>query len=590
MKKLLSLFVLLLTAQPLHAMPDMSSRFAALLQEQQLDGAVWTTLDDTGAAGVSNAQTRAPMQAGQRVHVGSIVKTVLAAGILRLATQHRLSLDMPVAHVLPGIRFDNPWETTDPVRIRHLLDHTAGLDDARFWHVFSARANADSPLAQAFPEGSGLLRVRCRPGSRTSYSNLGYTLLGMVIEAVTTQRYERYLDTQLLAPLGMRDSTFGFVTQHEDPRLAMGHFEHGVPQPAVTSYVRPAGQFTTTAADMGRFARFLMGDGRIDGQNMIDSALLRRMGEPAGTEAARAGLSVGYAQGLRKLDRHGRVAKCHGGNGVGFRAMLCLFPETGKAFFYAMNTDSETADYQRFDALLTQGPAAPAPALPRWETPRFDTRPWHGFYVPAPNRFHSLRLVDTLFGFVRLDGDGRVLRLHPFQGKQVVLSHAGRALFSAPDKLLPSHALLISAEGTRIVTTGTQTYEQITLGRLLFLWASAGAGVLGLAYLLVKGCARMAARRLSIRDPLLLPCAGAVALLLPVPLLYRQPMMQLGDMTSASIVLAVVTALLPLTMALGLGIALYRKRLGLDSVAMIAVLQGSLLLAAWDLLPLRLWA
>lgn len=590
MKKLLTLCALLLLALPLHATPGLSRQIAALLHEQHLDGAVWTTLDETGAAGLSNAQTRAPMRLDQRVHVGSVAKTLVAVGILRLVTERRLALDTPVTRILPGLRFDNPWEASDPVRIRHLLDHTAGLDDARFWHVFSARARADDPLALAFPEGSDLLRVRCRPGTRTSYSNLGYTLLGMAIEAVTGQRYERYLDAQLLAPLDMRDSTFEFVAQHADARLAMGHFEHGVPQPAVTSYVRPAGQFTTTAADMGRFASFLMSDGRVDGHQLVDPALLRQMGHPAGTEAARAGLEVGYAMGLRKLDRHGTVAYCHGGNGVGFRAMLCLFPSAHKAFFIAFNTDSETADYPRFDALLVRALLAPPPAAPRHDAPRLDSRPWHGFYVPAPNRFDSLRLLDTLFGFVRLDGDGTLLHLQPFQGKQVMLTHAGNGLFSAAEKVLPSHALLVAADGRRIVTTGTQTYEGVAPVRLLGLWASAGAGALGLAYLLVKGCARAAAGRLSVRDPLLAPCAGALALLLPLPLLYRQPMMQLGDMTAASVLLAVVTALLPVTMALGLGIGFYRRRLGMDSVAMVAVLQSSLLLAAWDLLPLRLWA
>jgi CubicO group peptidase (beta-lactamase class C family) len=589
LKKLLSLWALLLVALPLHATPGLSPQIAALLHEQHLDGVVWTTLDEAGAAGFSNARTRAPMRLEQRVHVGSVAKTLVAAGILRLVTERRLALDTPVARILPDIRFDNPWETSDPVRLRHLLDHTAGLDDARFWHVFSAKARADGPLALAFPAGSQLLRVRCRPGTRTSYSNLGYTLLGMAIEATTGQRYERYLDTQLLAPLDMRDSTFEFVAQHADSRLAMGHFEHGVPQPAVPSYVRPAGQFTTTAADMGRFARFLMGDGKVNGRDFIDPTLLRQMGEPAGTEAANAGLAVGYALGLRKLDRHGRVAKCHSGNGVGFRAMLCLFPEARKAFFYAVNTDSETADYQRIDALFVRALALP-PAPPAQSVAvALDIAPWLGVYVPSPNRFDTMLLADTLFGFVRLTSDDSVIQLRPFQGQQVVLTHVGSGLLQAPDKALPSHALVAAAVGTRLLTNGTQTYQQVPLARMLGLWTSAGAGVLGLVVVLVRGSARLAARRLSRRDPLLAPYAGTLALLLPLPLFYRQSLLQLGDMTAASVLLAAVTALLPIALCIGLAVSLRRKQLGADTIAMLAVLQAALLLATWGLLPLRLW-
>lgn len=586
----------MLLAMPLRAAPHanaagLESRIASLLHAQRLEGAVWTTLDTHGAAGVSDARSGAPMRPDHRVQVGSIAKTLLAAGILRLVSEGRLALDMPVAAVLPAMAFDNPWQAADPVRIRHLLDHTSGLDDVHFWQVFTTRAQADAPLAAAFPAGSGLLRVRHRPGTRYAYSNMGYTLLGMAIEAVTQQRYERYLDAALLAPLGMHDSTFGFVTQSADPRLAMGHFERGAAHPAVPSYVRPASQFTTTAADMGRFARFLMGDGSIGGRRFIDPALLRRMGEPAGTEAARAGLQVGYGLGLRRFDRHGVVAKCHGGSTVGFKAMLCLFPEVREAFFIAFNTDNESADYQRFDALLAGAlvPAAPAPApgVP----PPFDARPWEGLYVPAPNRFDTLRFIDTVFGFVRVRGDGTALRLDPFQGPAINVSHVGDALFRAPGKVLPSHALLVSAEGRRVLATGTQSHERVPLAYLVSLWLSVGAGLLALAYIVLKGLATLARRRMTFRDPLAAPLAGTLALLLPLPLFLRQSFLQLGDLTVASALLAFVTAALPVTMVLGLAIA-WRNKAGslVDRVAMAAALQLAIVLAAWGLLPLRLWA
>lgn len=580
-----------LISTPLHAVPDLTPRIAALLREQRLDGAVWTTLDAQGAAGVSDVRSGKPMRIDQRVHVGSIAKTLLAAGILRLISERRLSLDTPVSTLLPGLEFDNPWNASDPVRIRHLLDNTSGLDDARFWHVFSMKAHADAPLAAAFPKGSGLLRSRYRPGARFSYSNMSYTLLGMVIEAIVKQRYERYLDAALLAPLGMHDSTFTFITQDGDARLAMGHFENGITHPAAPSYVRPAGQFTTTATDMARFARFLMSDGSVGGKPFIDTALLHRMGEPIGTEAARAGLKVGYGLGLRRLDRHGATAKCHSGNTIGFRAMLCLFPETQQAFFIAINTDSETADYHRFDALFIQAltPAVPAPAPS--VASAVDTQAWDGFYVPSPNRFDSLRFVDTVFNFMHVSSEEGSLRLKPFQSAAIELSHVGNSLFKAPGKLLASHALLTSAEGTRVISNGTQSYEKIPLMRLLPLWISVAAGVLGLSTILMMAIIRLAMRRLSFQEPLLAPFAGALALLLPLPFFYRQSFLQLGDLTLASGLLAVATAVLPVVMLIGLVMSLRRKTIkSAESAAMLAVLQLTVVLAAWRLLPLRLWA
>ena len=197
---------------------DVAADIAAELQRQGLQGAVWSTVlangkVKLGAAGIKDSRGGQPIGVDDRVQVGSVAKTLVATGILRLVTEGRLTLDAPVAGLVSGVAFDNPWAASDPIRVRHLLDQTAGLDDARIAHVFSVTADADMPLAEAVAAGQPLLRVRSRPGTRHSYSNIGYTLAGMVIEAVTGTRYEHYLATHLLQPLGMHDSTFAFTTQ-----------------------------------------------------------------------------------------------------------------------------------------------------------------------------------------------------------------------------------------------------------------------------------------------------------------------------------------------------------------------------------------
>ena len=132
--------------------PDLSASMAAELRRQDLQGAVWSTVltDSTvtlGAAGIKDASVGTRINVEDRVQVGSVAKTLIAAGILRLATEGRLTLDARVTDLVSGIRFDNPWSASDPIRVRHLLDHTAGLDDARIAHIFSKTATADMPLA-----------------------------------------------------------------------------------------------------------------------------------------------------------------------------------------------------------------------------------------------------------------------------------------------------------------------------------------------------------------------------------------------------------------------------------------------------------
>lgn len=584
----------LLSATPLRA------DIGRALAEEGLAGAVWAIVDADGtvhtdATGLADVRSGRSMRAGDRVQVGSIAKTVLATGVLRLASEGRLAPDMRVADVLPDVAFDNPWEATDPVRLRHLLDHTAGLDDMRLWQLFSLKPGPDTPLARAFEGDVRRLRVRSRPGSRFSYSNTGYALLGRMIESVAGQRYEHYLDTRLLRPLGMHDSTFGFVSQqgrHADPRLAMGHFERGVAQAAVPLYLRPAAQFTTTAADMARFAQFLLGDGRVDGRAFIEPALMQARGHATGTEAARTGLRAGYALGLAVRDRDGAAGLCHGGDTVGFRAMLCVYPPQRRAFFVAFNADVEGADYARIRALLVDalGVATPAAAV---AAPTVDLDAWRGFYVPAPNRFATFAWLDTVFGFVHAARDGDNLRLRSLQSPPLVLEPVGGALLRAPGRTLASHALVMAADGSRVIATDFQSYARIGTSRLAALWASLAAGALGLLYVLTVGLVRILRRRAWRDDPLRAPWFGVVALALPVPLFARQTFLQLGDLTLASGALALVTATLPLAVLVGLGMQVRKGRphvSATDALALIAVMQGFAVLAAWGMMPVRLWA
>jgi CubicO group peptidase (beta-lactamase class C family) len=565
------------------------------LREERLVGAVWATVGpdsgvSLGAAGRRRADRPEPLAATDRVQVGSVTKTLLATGILQLVTERRLRLDAPVTAYLPHLTVENPWAASRPLLLRHLLDHTSGLDDARLWQLFNAEPRPNTPLAAGFDPDRLRLVLRRPPGERFSYSNTGYGLLALIIEAVTGERYETYLDARLLRPLGMANSTFHFVTQSgpgADPRLAMGHFEEGALAPAVPTYLRPAMQFTTTAADMARFARFLMSDGKVAGRPLVDARLLRAMGTPAGTQAARAGLQVGYRLGLSIRDRHGVVGRCHAGNTVGYRAMFCIYPEQRKAFFVAMNADNEDADYARLDSLviatlrLTPSPAAPVRAT------TLDTQRWEGTYVISPARFEMFAYIDVVLDFVRVRADGGRIVLAPFQGSPTALDPMGGPLFRAPGRTLPSHVLLSTERGAAL-SNGLSTYERVSLWWMVPLWASLMAGVLGILYVLLFGLYRAARGRLRPADPLFAPFVVTLAACIAGVLLWRQPVLQLGDLTAANVFLAVATGALPIAAALGLWRA--GRTSWLDSVALAAVLQWTLILAVWGLLPLRLWA
>lgn len=569
------------------------------INNEGLVGVVWSTTTPEkitiGASGLAEAKKRKPLTAQSKVQTASIVKTFIATGILRLVTEGKLTLDTPVAEILPSINFDNQWSPRDPVRVRHLLDHTSGLDDARLWQIMSMNAQPKAMLKVGLSQNS--LLVRSRPGSRLSYSNIGYTLAGMVIEQVTGQNYEDYLDQHLLQPLEMYSSTFNFVSQvgpYKDPALAMGHFENGVSQAALPMYLRPAGQFTTSAYDMALFAKFLMGNGKIGDHVFIHHELLKAMATPTTTDAVSAGLiDVGYGLGLSNRDRHNVVGKCHSGSTIGYKANFCLFPEQQKAFFIAFNADVETANYKQFDNLLIEAlninkkrptTQAQAPA---------NIHDWQGIYVLAPSRFESFAYLDYVLHFVTVSWNEQALVFSPFQSATKYLHPVGGNLFRAEDKVRTSHVLVTLDDGRRGISDGFRTYQQLSVWQIVPIWLSVIAGLSGLVWIIMYGVVCTLKRQLSYSSMMFVPFLSTLLLFLPVPFFFGQSFMALGDMTLASLILTVVTALLPIAMIFGLWRSFYSTHTPvlklLNRFALFCVLQWCCVLAIWGLMPIRLW-
>ena len=585
------------------ATEDLDDALERTMSEQSLTGMVWSIVrgngeTTVGSAGVSDSETADRLSPDTRVHVGSLTKTLLATGILRLATEGRIDLDERAIHYLADLFPRDAPEGFSDITVRHLLDHTAGLSDAHMWQLFSERADPDAPLSAAFPHPSSQLQVRAQPGSRFSYSNMGYTLLGMIVESVVGERYETYLDENLLAPLGMDDSTFGFTTQagaHVDRRLAWGHVDDGSKYVASATFLRPAAQFTTTAIDLARFARFLMSDGAIEGRPFIEEPLMRSRAVPFGTEAADAGLIAGYALGLGRRDRNGVVGYCHGGNIVGFVAMLCVFPDENKAYAYSVNTDSETADYEQLNRLFIEELDVSPARTPRRQETDADMSDWFGRYVLSPNRFQMFEYLDIVFGAIRVYEKDDDLVLTSMQRGDRVLTPVGSRLFAADDRATTSHAFFRGSNGEYLVSDGFVTFEKTSTVYLFAQWISIVLGIAGLAWIFVAGSISLARNRSGfLKRPEAPAYFASILLFAPIPFFFAQSFMALGDITVASSLLAIVTFVLPTGMLATLLLTRTTwKSVRMDlfnGAAAALALQWCVMLAIAGLLPFRLWA
>ena len=580
------------------ATPDLTGTIEKILESEKLAGIVWSTVSDgqmeLGSAGFSHLGSKTRMLPSQRVHVGSVTKTVLAVGVLRLITQGELALDSNVELLLPQLAFANPWRNSSPITVGNLLEHTAGLDNIRMWQLLSTKPTADTPLESAFPSSDdSLLRVRSEPGTQYSYSNMGYTLLGMVIEAVVGERYEDYLDENLLQPLGMTDSTFTFVSQQgprADPGLAMGHFEDSVSQAAIPGYLRPAGQYTTTAEDMGKFSAFMLGDGQLGGDIFVNSELMEDLGRSRTTDVARAGLGVGHGLALARRDRHGVVGLCHPGTTIGFRAYTCLFPEQGKSFFYAINADIEAADYEQLNALFIRALNIEKTTVENSVSRNIDLSAWQGVYLPSPNNMAQFELIDKLFNFWFLDWQDDHFVVKSLQSSDRELIPLGQNLLRATDRTIASHVLMTSDSRGMLVSDSFLTYQKTSQYVLLAYWASLLAGLTALGYIVLVTLGRLALGQFFRSRILLLPFLNLLAFSIPAGLYYQQAFLQFGDFTAASASLAIVSGLLPVSALIALIMDGRSRGAATDVLALIFLLQWCAVLYYWNMLPLIFWA
>lgn len=102
-----------------------------------------------GGLGLANVAAQRSVTAHTRFRIGSVTKTFVVVGLLQLIEQSKLHLNDEVHKIAQKIPIDNPWEATDPVRVVHLLEHTAGFDGMRINHVYNSTPT--DPHGAAWP-------------------------------------------------------------------------------------------------------------------------------------------------------------------------------------------------------------------------------------------------------------------------------------------------------------------------------------------------------------------------------------------------------------------------------------------------------
>jgi CubicO group peptidase (beta-lactamase class C family) len=385
------------------------------------------------AYGLADRAFDVPNTPETKFRLGSVTKPFTAAAILLLETRGQLSVDDPVARYLPN--WPVAWAG---VTVRHLLTHTAGLPRLTIaWSLSDVSGLSRSSVPQRPPSildlavpAERLQPLDFTPGESFAYSNIGYVVLGEIIERVSGKPYGTFLQDELFLPLGMTR------TGAEDPRAIERQLARGYARVDTVlteagyvdlRLVGGAGALYSTIDDL------LLWDGALATGRPLPASAQQRMFTPERAD---------YALGWWVQSRFGRRVQWHRGNVQGFVSIIVRYPDD--ELFLAVESNTEGTQVLAIANEL----AAMAFGLP-YEVPRerFVASLDLKLFEAYSGRYTNLEDANDAFIF-RRDG-GRLLMesLEPGAWSFEVFAESPTQLFA---RVIEWEAKLVVDEGGRV--------------------------------------------------------------------------------------------------------------------------------------------
>jgi CubicO group peptidase (beta-lactamase class C family) len=320
--------------------------------------------------GFAHLDRRVPAAADTIYSICSISKLFTGISVMQLRDQERLRLHAPVQNYLPWFSIKQSYQDSAPIALAGILTHSSGLpreSDFPYWtaaegYPFPSRAQIIERLAEQ--------ETLYPADTYSQYSNLGWTLAGEVVSAVSGQPYDTYVEENVLKPLGLQDTTPELPEAHKNNRLATGYTAQrrdGTRTPVPFYVVRgmaPAYGFASTVEDLARFASWQFRLLERGGTEVIAATTLREMHRvhwmDPGSESTH-----GWAFNVSR--RNGKTFVGHGGNCPGYRSQLLMSPSDKVAVIFLTNGQgTNTGRYARavFD-LVTPALTRKREASPR---------------------------------------------------------------------------------------------------------------------------------------------------------------------------------------------------------------------------------
>src|ERR1041385_8174881 len=366
-----AVLLLLLATSAFAADSNLDTRLAQIFKERKIPGATVEIVENgvvTFAKGYGYADVakKIPATADTPFRAGSISKSTTSIAMMTLVEQHKLSLDAPIATLVPDVHFVNRWESTDPVRLAHLLEHTTGwpdistpvlAQDGKGWTTLQGLQFMDREFVS-----------RWKPGRLTGYCNAGPAVAAHALERVTGQTFEQYVREQVLRPMGMATADFD-LTPELASRIAKSYEPGGEETPYQYIILPPAGSLNISARELAQLVRFYIDEGTIDGRRILSPESIARIERGETNLGAKFGFTNSYGLGNAIFPDGGVTFRGHNGSIVSFTSVLGYNRRTRSGYVLMANggegVDFATPAARAIQAYLTRGGALAPPPTER---------------------------------------------------------------------------------------------------------------------------------------------------------------------------------------------------------------------------------
>ena len=351
------------------------------LQENGVVGSSFLLVHDNAIVtqefyGLSDLEKRQPVDSETIFHWASITKTFTGIAIMQLRDRGLLGLDDPIVKYLPELRqVHDAYGDISDITIRQLMSHSSGFRDPTWpwrehdWQPFEPARWEQ--LVAMFP----YTEILFKPGSRYGYSNLGVIFLGRVIEQLSGDPFQSYIDKNILKPLQMYQTYFDRTPYHlirhrshgyyiKDAHLSESIFDVN------TGITVSNGGLNSPMSDMAKYMAFLIGQATDARTRETYNGILKRstLEEMFGPQIKIESPDFSQGEPNRRdwvglsffvEESSGRRLICHSGSQNGFHSHLYLDPKSKTAYLVAFNTDAEATendhrDTRRLDLTLKQ--------------------------------------------------------------------------------------------------------------------------------------------------------------------------------------------------------------------------------------------